>query len=145
MSRERAHLRLTTMVRRRLEEDVVARVAGGEFALDYGRAVVVFPFGLPGAVGEGKVVDEGAVNDDAFAAAGVEGVLGHKGPAVLAGAVFEECLEGRADGGFVSDAEAGKLVKGCVVGFDGLVGGFEVWGGAWARWVSSVAASSTAV
>ena len=109
-----------------LEEDVVARVAGGEFALDFGGQVVVDVFGFPVAVREAEVVDEGAVDDDALAAAGVDGVFGHEGPAGLAGAVLEEGLEGGANGGFVGDAKAGELVEGGVVGFDGFVGGFEV-------------------
>ena len=46
-----------------LEEDVVARVAGGEFALDFGGQVVVDVLGFPVAVGEAEVVDEGAVDD----------------------------------------------------------------------------------
>ena len=56
------------------------------------------------------VVDEGTIYDGAVAAAGVEGVFGHKGPAALASAVFEKGLEGGGDGGFVSDAETGELV-----------------------------------
>ena len=63
------------------------------------------------------------------AAAGVDGVLGHEGPAGLAGAVLEEVLEGGADGGLVGYAEVGEPVEGGVVGFDGLVGGFEGEGG----------------
>ena len=111
---------------RRLEEDVVARVAGGEFALDFGGQVVVDIFGFPVAVREAEVVDEGAVDDDALAAAGVDGVLGHEGPAGLAAAVLEESLESGAHGGLVGDAEVGELVERGVVGFDGFVGGFEV-------------------
>ena len=60
---------------------------------------------------------------------GVDGVLGHEGPAGLAGAVLEEGLESGAHGGLVGDAEVGELVERGVVGFDGFVGGFEVEGG----------------
>ena len=49
----------------------------------------------------------------------------------LAGTVFGEGLDGSADGGFVGDVEVGELGEGGVVGFDGAVGGFEVWGGKW--------------
>ena len=55
--------------------------------------------------------------------------LRHEGPAALAGAGFEQGLEGGAHRGFVGDAEAGELVERGVVGFDGLVGGFEGEGG----------------
>ena len=101
---------------RRLEKDVVARVAGRELALDLRRQVVVDVLGLPVAVGEAEIVDEGAVNDDAFVAPRAEGVFGHEGPAALAGAVFEEGLERGAHRGFVGDAEPGEPVKGGVVG-----------------------------
>ena len=114
---------------RGLEEDVVARVAGRELALNFGWEVVVDVLGLPVAVGETKVVNERPVDDDAFAAAGVEGVFGHEGPAALAGAVFEEGLEGGADGGFVGDAEVCKPVERGVIVFDGLVRGFKVESG----------------
>ena len=70
--------------------------------------------------------------------AGVERELRHEGPAGLAGAGFEEGLEGGAHGGFVGDAEAGEAVEGGVVGFDGLVGGFEVQGGHF-DWVRAMA------
>ena len=76
-----------------------------------------------------KVVDEGAVDDDAFVAPRAEGVFGHEGPAALTGAVFEEGLERGAHRGFVGDAEPGELVERGVVGLDGLVRGFEVEGG----------------
>ena len=59
-----------------------------------------------------EVVDEGAVDDDAPGRGGVDGVLGHEGPAGLAGAVLEEVLEGSADGGFVGDAEARETGRG---------------------------------
>ena len=111
---------------RRLEEDVVARVAGRELALDLGGQVVVFVLGLPVAVREVELVDQGAVNDDASAGARVDGVLGHEGPAELAGAVFEQGLEGGAHGGLAGDVEVGEAAEGGVVVFDGLVAGFEV-------------------
>ena len=112
---------------RRLEEDVVARVAGLELALDFRGQVVVNILGLPIAVRQLEIVDQRAVHDDALAA-GVERELRHEGPAGLAGAGFEEGLEGGAHGGFVGDGEAGEPVEGGVVGFDGAVGGFEVQG-----------------
>ena len=88
MSKEWAHLRLTAMARRRLAEDVFARVPGDELALDFPGQVVVDIFGLPEAVGEVEVVDERAIDDDALiAAAGVDGVFGHESSADLAGAV----------------------------------------------------------
>ena len=90
---------------RGLAEDVVARVAGDEFALDFEGEVVVLVFGLPIAVNEMEVDDEGAVDDEAFAVAVVDGVLGYEGPAGLAGAVFEERLEDSADSGFVRHGE----------------------------------------
>ena len=85
--------------------------------------------GLAVAVGEVEVVDQGGVDDDAFVGARVDGVCGHEGPAELACAVFEEGLEGGADGGLVGDVEVGELVEGGVVVFDGLVGGCGVEGG----------------
>lgn len=88
MSRERAHLRLTAMARRRLAEDVVAQIAGDELALDFPGQVVGDIFSLPVAVGEVEVVDERAIDEDALiAAAGVDGVFGHESSADLAGAV----------------------------------------------------------
>ena len=59
----------------------------------------------------------------------VDGVLGHEGPAELAGAVFEQGLEGGADGGLAGDVEVGEAAEGGVVVFDGLVAGFEVESG----------------
>ena len=85
--------------------------------------------GLPVAVREVEVVDQGAIDDDAFVGARVDGVCGHEGPADLAGAVFEEGLEGGADGGLVGDVEVGEAVEGGVVRVDGLVGGCGVEGG----------------
>ena len=79
--------------------------------------------------------DERAVDNDAFVAAGVDEVFGHEGPAALAGAVFEEGLERGAHRSFAGDVEAGELVERGVVGFDGLVRGFEVEGGH-GDWVS---------
>ena len=114
---------------RRLEEDIVARVAGLELALDLGGQVVVNVLGLPVAVRQPEIVDQRAVGDDALAASGVERELRHEGPAALAGAGFEEGLEGGAHRGFVGDAEAGELVERGVVGLDGLVGGLEGEGG----------------
>ena len=61
----------------------------------------------------------------AAAAEGVDGVLGHEGPAGLAGAVLEEVLEGGADSCFVGDAEVGEPVEGGVVGLDGSVVGLR--------------------
>ena len=110
----------------RLEEDIVARIAGRELAFDLRGQVVVDVLGLPVAVGEAEVVDQRAVDDDAFVAPRAEGVFGHEGPAALTGAVFEEGLECGAHRGFVGNAELGELVEGGVVGLDGLVGGFEV-------------------
>ena len=80
-------------------------------------------------MGEAEVVDQGAVDNDAFVAPRADGVFGHEGPAALAGAVFEKGLEGGAHGCFVGDAELGELVEGGVVGFDWLVGWFEVQSG----------------
>ena len=80
-------------------------------------------------MGEAEVVDQGAVVDDAFVVPRAYCVFGYEGPAALAGAVFEEGLEGGTYGGFVGNAELGELVKGCVVRFDGLVRGFKVEGG----------------
>ena len=87
--------------------------------------------GLPVAEGEVEVVDQGAVNDDAFVDVRVDGVLGNEGPADLAGAVFEEGLEGGADGGLVGEVEVGEAVEGGGVGVYGLVGGCGVEGGHW--------------
>ena len=109
----------------RLEEDVVARVAGRELALDLGGEVVVDILGLPVAVGEAEVVDQRAVDDDAFVAPRADGVFGHEGPATLTGNVLEEGLESGAYRGFVGDAELGELVEDGVVEFDGLVRRFE--------------------
>ena len=94
--------------------------------IDFSREVIVNVFGLPIAVGKAEVVDEGGIDDDAFTAKGVEGVFRHERPVAPTSAMFEEGLEGRADGGFVRDAKTGELVKGGVVGLDGSVGGFEV-------------------
>ena len=55
-------------------------------------------------------------------------MLGHEGPAGLAGAVLEEVLEGGADGGLVGDAEVGELGEGNEVGFDGFVEGLDMVG-----------------
>lgn len=109
----------------RLEEDVVARVTGRAHALDLHGQVVVNILGFPVAVSEAEIVDQRAVDDDALVAPRADGVFGHEGPATLAGAVFEEGLEGGAHRGFVGDAELCELVEGDAVGFYGLVGGFE--------------------
>lgn len=85
--------------------------------------------GAPATTGDGETVTPSDRVEETGAAAGVDGVLGHEGPAGLAGAVLEEVLEGGADGGLVGDAEVGEPVEGGVVGFDGFVGGFEVEGG----------------
>ena len=53
-------------------------------------------------------------------------MLGHEGPADLACAVFEEGLEGGADGGLAGDVEVCEPVEVGVLGFDGLVGGCGV-------------------
>lgn len=119
----------------RLEEDIVARVAGRELALDLRGQVVVDILGFPVAVGEAEIVDQGAVDDDAFVTPRADGMFEHEGPAALTGAVFEEGLEGGTHRGFVGDAKLGELVEGGVVGFDGLVGGFEVEGGHSIGWV----------
>ena len=73
-------------------------------------------------------------------AARVDGVLGHEGPANLACAVFEEGLEGGADGSFAGEVEVGDLVEGGAVGLDGLVGVFEaeIGHGNWSFAVNSV-------
>ena len=112
--------------RRGLKEDIVVRVTARELALNLGGKIIVNILGLPVAVGKAEVVDESPINDDAHAAAGVERILGHKRPAALKRALFEKGLEGSTDGCFVGDAQPGKLLKGGVVGFDGLVDGFEV-------------------
>ena len=85
--------------------------------------------GLPVAVREVEVVDQGAVDDDPFVGARVDGVLGHEGPAELACAVFEEGLEGGTEGGLAGEVEVGEAVEGGVLGVDGLVGGCGVEGG----------------
>ena len=113
----------------RLEEDVVGRVAGRELAIDLRGQVVVDILGFPVAVGEAETVDQGDVDDEAFVTPRAYCVFGYEGPATLAGAVFEEGLEGGAYRGFVGDAELGELAEGAVAGFHGLWGGFEVEGG----------------
>ena len=76
------------------------------------------------AVGDMKVINERAVYDGAFAMTRVEEDLRLEGLAALSGRVFEEGLEGGADGSFVGDAETGDLVEGGAVGFNGSVGEF---------------------
>lgn len=109
----------------RLEEDVAARVAGRELALDFRGQVVVDVLDLPLAVHEAEVVEQCAVNDDTFVSPRADGVFGHEGPATLTGNVLEEGLESGAYRGFVGDAELGELVEDGVVEFDGLVRRFE--------------------
>ena len=114
---------------RRLEENVVARVAGRELALDLGRQVVVDVLGLPVAVRQPEIIDQRAVYDDAPVALRADGVFRHQRPAALAGAVFEQSLECGAHRALMLNVEACELVKCSVVGLDRLVRGFEVEGG----------------
>ena len=96
--------------RRGLKEDIVVRVTARELALNLGGEIVENVLGLPVAVGEAEVVDEGTVNDDAPAAAGVEQrVLGHKRPAALPRTLVEKGLEGGADCGLMGHAKPGEL------------------------------------
>ena len=76
------------------------------------------------AVDDMEVIRECAVHDSAFAMTRVEEDLRLEGLAALSGRVFEEGLEGGADGSFVGDAETGELVEGGAVGFNGSVGEF---------------------
>lgn len=73
--------------------------------------------------------DQHDVHDDAFVAPSADGVFGDESPAALTGTVFEEGLERGPHRRFVGNAELGELVEGGVVGFDWLVGEFEVEGG----------------
>ena len=116
---------------RRLEEDVVARVAGRELALDLGGQVVVNVLCLPVAVRQPEIVDKRAVDDDALVALRADGEFRHQRPAALAGAVFKQRLESGAHRSFVLDAEPCELLQRGVVGLYRLMCGFEVEGWAW--------------
>ena len=91
------------------------RVAGDVAVLDAGDAVLVnHPF--PEAVIEAVVVEQRAVDLGVGLSLAFDGVFGNQLPIELAGAGFEQCVKGGADGAFVLDAELLKLREIVVIG-----------------------------
>ena len=109
-----------------MEENVVFGIAGGELAADFGGKVVVNVFGFPPAVSEVEDVEQGAVQKDSFVALELKGEFGDERPLELAGAGSEQRLEGRANGGFVGNAEFLELAESDVERLDGFVRRFDV-------------------
>ena len=102
---------------RRLEEDVVARVAELEFCADLLVEIVARVFGLPQAVDEAEAVEQRAIRRDLRAGFGLERIFRDELPLVGAafvnerGAIFEQRLKGGADGALVGHAELLELVE----------------------------------
>jgi hypothetical protein len=111
------------------EQDVLLRVAEGELAFDLLVEVVRGILGFLQAVVEAVEVQQRAVSLGVGLALAPEGVLGHEFPVELAGAGFEQGLEGQAHRGFVRHAQARKIREAVVVGSNDLVRRFELSGG----------------
>ena len=112
---------------RRLEEDVIPRVAGGEFGFDFLFEVVVAVLRFPQAEvkGLGELVEHGTVGDDLLPAFARHAIFRHEHPGDLFRAVVEQCLKCRADRALVLHAEPVELRKRRVIGGDRFVAGFE--------------------
>ena len=111
------------------EEDVLLRVAEAELDLDLLFEVVGGVFGFPDAVVEAVVVEQGTVGFCVGLALALDGVFGDERPIELAGAGFEQLLEGAADGGLVLDAELGEIGQGLVVKGDWFMGWLQLEAG----------------
>lgn len=104
-----------------LEEDVGEGIAFGEFGFDFALEVVVGVLGLPKAVDEGEVVDEGSVGAERLFGCAFEGVLLYEVPAVGSRTFLEQVGEGGAGVAFGGVAVLFESGEGGVVGLDGGV------------------------
>jgi hypothetical protein len=111
---------------RRLEDDVVLRIACGELLLYLFAEIVLTVFGFPKAMREPEFIDERAVNTQRVSAIPFDRPFGNQLPIKLPAAVLQQSLEGRANRSFVRHADRFELTQSFVIILDGLVGWFEV-------------------
>ena len=111
---------------RRLKQDIVARVARRKLALHLRRQIVVDVLRLPAPVRQPEVVHQRPVHHNPPAPPRTHPKLRHQRPPTLPRAMPQQPLKSRPHRRLVRDVEPRKLVKRGVVGFDGLVRGFEV-------------------
>jgi hypothetical protein len=83
-----------------LEEGVGERIACGDLLFDLGSEVVVGILGLPEAVLQGEIVDEGAVGAERLLVGALEWIFGDERPVVSAGAAAQQILKGGASVAF---------------------------------------------
>ena len=108
-----------------LEERVDEGVALVALLADFGGEVVGGVLGLPDAVLEGELVDEGSVGAEGLLACSFEVELFDEVPVVGGAAALEEIGEGGAGVALGFVAACVELGEGGVVGKDGFVGGLE--------------------
>ena len=82
--------------------------------------------GLPQAAPQTGIVQQRAIRLGVGPALALEGVFRDEFPIELAGAVFQQFVEGGTDGGFVCDAELGEFGQAVVINDNLLVRGLEV-------------------
>jgi len=88
-------------------------------------ALVAAVFGFPKPVIQAEVAEQRSINLNLFAALDLQPEFRDEFPIKLAGAVFEQFLEGGADGGFVGDTQFVKFGQRVVISDYGLVRGLE--------------------
>jgi hypothetical protein len=103
----------------RLEDRVVRRVALVQLLLDLAVQVVVAVLGLPEAMGESVLVEQGSIDANATV---LRAPFRNEFPAHLGATVGQEVAEGGADRPFVLRADALVGLELVVIVFDGVVG-----------------------
>ena len=84
-----------------LEDDIVLRIALGEFAADFLVEVVSRVLGFPPAVRNAEIVEDGSVRDSPVLLRRIIFKLADKGQPLLLGPVLQQILEGLADDAFI--------------------------------------------